>query len=227
MSNEPNKDLFVMAKDREDTSEKINRPSLTFWQDSWMRLRKNKGALFGMIVLILIVLMAIFGPIFSSHGLDDQDLSLSRMPPKVQGLENFSWLGLDGKNRETFEADTIELAEQRALARFQQPDTEFIEAEVKQEPNNETGELAVVEYAFDKYAAQGVDEYFWFGTDTLGRDLFTRVWLGTRISLLIALVAAFIDMLVGVAYGGISAYFGGRTDTIMQRIIEVLIGIPT
>ena len=226
MSNEPNKDLFVMAKDREDTSEKINRPSLTFWQDSWIRLRKNKGALFGMIVLILIVLMAIFGPIFSSHGLDDQDLSLSRMPPKVQGLENFAWLGLDGKNYQEFEAETIELADQRALARFQQPDMEFIEAEVKQEPNNETGELAVVEYAFDKYAAQGVEEYYWFGTDTLGRDLFTRVWLGTRISLLIAFVAAFIDMLVGVAYGGISAYFGGRTDTIMQRIIEVLIGIP-
>lgn len=65
-----------------------------------------------------------------------------------------------------------------------------------------------------------------FGTDQFGRDLWVRTWMGTRISLLIAFVAALLDLTIGVAYGSISALAGGRVDAVMQRIIEVLIGIP-
>ncbi|WP_102274137.1 oligopeptide ABC transporter permease [Cytobacillus massiliigabonensis] len=79
----------------------------------------------------------------------------------------------------------------------------------------------------DRYKESGVTEYFWFGTDNLGRDLWTRVWEGTRISLYIAILAAIIDLIIGVAYGGISAYYGGRIDNFMQRIVEILVGIPS
>lgn len=77
------------------------------------------------------------------------------------------------------------------------------------------------------YEVKKIDEYYWFGTDSLGRDLFSRLWKGTQISLFIAFVAAVIDMFIGVIYGGVSAYYGGRVDDIMQRIVEVLIGIPS
>ncbi|KOP84155.1 oligopeptide ABC transporter permease [Cytobacillus solani] len=79
----------------------------------------------------------------------------------------------------------------------------------------------------DRYKESGITEYFWFGTDNLGRDLWTRVWEGTRISLYIAILAALIDLIIGVVYGGISAYYGGRIDNIMQRIVEILVGIPS
>ncbi|MYL56487.1 ABC transporter permease subunit [Virgibacillus halodenitrificans] len=78
----------------------------------------------------------------------------------------------------------------------------------------------------DQYELKGIEESFWFGTDQFGRDQWTRVWYGTMISLIIAFIAAIIDFLIGVAYGGISGYFGGKVDNIMQRIIEVLVGIP-
>ena len=66
----------------------------------------------------------------------------------------------------------------------------------------------------------------WFGTDKFGRDEWARVWYGTRISLLIAVVAAALDLIVGVGYGSVSALLGGRVDAVMQRIIEILVGIP-
>jgi oligopeptide transport system permease protein len=80
----------------------------------------------------------------------------------------------------------------------------------------------------DKYKtlAAGENIYHLFGTDVLGRDLFTRTWEGTRISLFIALVAVLIDMAFGMTYGLVSGYFGGRVDMCMQRVVEILQGIP-
>lgn len=72
-----------------------------------------------------------------------------------------------------------------------------------------------------------LDQYHLFGTDNLGRDIWTRVWCGTRISLEIAGIAVAIDVFIGVIYGLISGYFGGKLDTVMQRITEVLSSLPT
>ncbi|MBQ5428157.1 MAG: ABC transporter permease [Oscillospiraceae bacterium] len=65
-----------------------------------------------------------------------------------------------------------------------------------------------------------------FGTDQFGRDQWARIWYGTRISLLIGLVAALLNLFIGVIYGAVSAMIGGRVDAIMQRIIEILVGVP-
>ena len=60
----------------------------------------------------------------------------------------------------------------------------------------------------------------------MGRDLWTRTWKGAQISLFIGVVAAMLDIFIGVVYGAISGFFGGRVDTIMQRILEVIASIP-
>ncbi|WP_408010709.1 oligopeptide ABC transporter permease [Pseudalkalibacillus sp. A8] len=175
-----NDELFQPAHISSDKSEKIAGPSLSFWQDAWMRLRKNKSAIVGCIILLALTVLAIFGPMMNDYGFDDQQLTRANLPAKVPGIEKLGIM--DGTD----------------------------------------------DMGNDMYEMKGLEEgtYFWFGTDGLGRDLWTRVWQGTRISLYIALLAAAIDMVIGVIYGGISAYYGGRVDNVLQRIVEILVGIP-
>ncbi|MGM9923963.1 MAG: oligopeptide ABC transporter permease [Bacillus sp. (in: firmicutes)] len=166
--------------------EEILKPSLNFWQDAWLRIRKNKGAIVSIVLIAIIVLMAFIGPMISGKEGDTQNVKHANLPPKIPVLENVGWLPFDG------------------------------------EMKNKAGKV------IDMYEMKNVDEdtYYWFGTDGLGRDIFTRLWEGTQISLYIALLAAVIDMVVGVSYGAISGYFGGRLDNVMQRITEILMGIP-
>ncbi|WP_038112185.1 oligopeptide ABC transporter permease [Tuberibacillus calidus] len=171
-------DMFQPAQISADESDRISAPSIGFWKDAWLRLRKNKAAVVGLFFIVLIVIMAIVAPMLSKYGIDDQDVvNRQNLYPRIPGLE---WLGFDGKDS--------------------------------------TG--------MDTYELNGVKQNFWFGTDELGRDIWVRVWAGTRISLIIALIASIGDCLIGVAYGGISAYYGGLVDNVMQRVIEILAGIP-
>jgi len=176
------KDSFERITIDSSHAEKISKPSLSFWQDAWLRIRKNKAAIVSMFVLIFIVFMAFAGPYMVKHDPENVKVAHASLPPKVPGLENLGIFNGEGK----LGTKTVDL-----------------------------------------YELKKVEEYYWFGTDSLGRDLFSRLWKGTQISLIIALVAAVIDVVIGVIYGGISGYYGGRTDDIMQRVVEVLIGIPT
>ncbi|MBH9966381.1 oligopeptide ABC transporter permease [Rossellomorea oryzaecorticis] len=173
-------ELFQQQKANEEEAEKISRPTLNFWQDAWIRLRKSRGAMIGIVIMLIVAFFAIFGPGMNDHKFSDQEIRHAKLPPKIEALSGISWLPFDGKDAD----------------------------------------------GFDVYESRQVEENYWFGTDDLGRDLWTRTWSGTRISLYIGILAAFIDFLIGISYGGISGYYGGKVDDIMQRIIEILVGIP-
>lgn len=131
--------------------EAIHRPSLTFWQDAWRKLRKNRIATASMLVISCCVLLALIGSALVPYGYSATDASSIDIPP----------------NRE-----------------------------------------------------------HWFGTDSLGRDLWARTWMGARVSLLIGFVAAFVNSCLGVVIGGIAGYAGGKTDMVIMRIIDILYAIP-
>jgi len=74
--------------------------------------------------------------------------------------------------------------------------------------------------------ASGPGAAHWLGTDTLGRDLFARLLYGGRISIMVGLVATFVALVIGVTYGAVAGFFGGKTDTVMMRIVDILYALP-
>lgn len=144
------KDKFKIVGGNHEATEKLADKSISFWKEVFIRFSHNKMAIFGLIALIIIVLMATFVPMFSQHHYSDQ-LGVYNAPPSSE---------------------------------------------------------------------------FWFGTDDLGRDIFVRIWAGARISLLIGITAAVIDLIIGVLWGSISGLAGGRVDNIMMRIADVLTAVP-
>lgn len=95
--------------------------------------------------------------------------------------------------------------------------------------------MAIVVPVFSKYDYRQQDAMLinigptaqnWFGTDSLGRDIFVRCWVGARVSLIVALVATFINVVIGIIYGGVSGYFGGKVDLFMMRLVEIVYSVP-
>ena len=171
---------FVRTGAPDSNEQDFQREGRTFWQDAWSQLTRNKLAVIGMIGLIIILILAIVGPLISSHDYAEQDVERRNLPPKIAVLDQIPFLPFDGEG--------------------------------------------IDGNAYDK---AHVNQNFWFGTDQLGRDIWTRTWQGAQVSLFIGLVAALLDIFIGVIYGAISGYFGGRVDDIMQRIIEIISSIPT
>ncbi|TDL35319.1 ABC transporter permease [Jeotgalibacillus sp. S-D1] len=178
------KEMFQPAHYDSSLAEKIEKPSLNFWQDAYLRVKKNKAAIVSFVILLLLIFMAFVGPFMSGYDGDVQRAEHSNLPPRIAALENVDWLPFDGT-----------LVNRNGVT-------------------------------LTPYVDKQVEEYYWFGTDKYGRDLFTRLWEGVQISLLIAFLATVIDMIIGVSYGAISGYFGGRVDNVMQRLVEILTGIP-
>ncbi|WP_370224732.1 ABC transporter permease [Cytobacillus sp.] len=145
------KDKFKLVGTQLGEAEKISKPSLSFWKDVFIRFRKNKLALFGLVLLGLLIFMAIFGPYMTPYDYASNDLGNKNQPPSSE---------------------------------------------------------------------------HWFGTDDLGRDVFARTWEGARISIFIGVAAAVIDLIIGVLWGGIAGYKGGRTDEGMMRFADILYGVP-
>lgn len=149
------------------------------WKETLIIFSRNKGAVFGVIFILIMGILAIWGPGFNEYTYDYVQMNRQNMPPRIPGLEK---LGIfDGTMK-----------------------------------------------GMDMYELKGCkDEYYWFGTDDLGRDLFTRFCQGTRISLIVAIISAFLDLVIGVSYGLIAGYYGGKVDMVMMRITEIINGIPS
>lgn len=145
-------ELFEPLPEEEKMADVINRPSISYWQNAYMKMKSDKLAVAGIIFIIFMILIAVFVPMFSPYTYDGQDY------------------------------DAI----------YQSPCAEHL-----------------------------------LGTDMFGRDLLVRIAYGARISLTIGIVTALVSLVVGVLFGGISGFFGGRVDLLMMRFVDVFSAVPS
>ena len=123
----------------------------SLWHDAWIRLRKNKLALFGGSVLLFMVVVALLTPWIAPYSYEAQNLDLGASPPSVA---------------------------------------------------------------------------HWLGTDIFGRDVLTQIMYGGRISLAVGFIATAVALLIGVTWGAVAGYIGGRLDAVMMRLVDILYALP-
>ncbi|HBO13098.1 MAG TPA: peptide ABC transporter permease [Halieaceae bacterium] len=123
----------------------------SLWQDAWVRLRRNRLAVFGLVVMVVLILLALFTPWVAPYAYDAQNLDLGATPPSAA---------------------------------------------------------------------------HWLGTDVFGRDLLTQILYGGRISLAVGFVATAVALLIGVTWGAIAGYAGGKVDAVMMRLVDILYALP-
>lgn len=141
-TNQPASAVHLIEQAEEGTS---------LWKDAWLRLRKNKMAVFGFVVVTIISVCCVVGPYLIKYSYEDQDLNLGATPPSAE---------------------------------------------------------------------------HWLGTDKLGRDQLSRILFGGRISLMVGLCATAVSLTIGVLYGTIAGFIGGKLDAIMMRIVDILYALP-
>ena len=123
----------------------------SLWHDAWLRLRKNRLAVFGLWSLAVITVLCVAGPWLSAYGYEEQNLDLGATAPGAR---------------------------------------------------------------------------HWLGTDTLGRDLLVRLLFGGRVSLGVGLAATFVALTIGVVYGAVAGFFGGKRDAFMMRAVDIMYSLP-
>lgn len=123
----------------------------SLWADAWVRLKQNKLAIFGLVILVFVAVLCLITPWIAPYGYEEQNLALGASPPSFE---------------------------------------------------------------------------HWMGTDNLGRDLFTRLLYGGRVSLMVGIIATAVALTIGVTYGAIAGYAGGRVDTVMMRLVDIIYALP-
>ncbi len=207
---------FELADNDWKTDERFTTEAIGFYRDAFRRLRKNTVSMVSLSAILLIVILALIVPNVSGYSYVQQNLDQKNLPPKIPGLER---LGI---------ADGTRVLTNRKKSSIEDPNR-FPEGSVLRIVREyQAGKQTAVDVLVDYYAYCGVPEgeYHWFGTDYLGRDIMTRLFRGARISLLIALISVGTNLIIGIIYGSVAGYYGGKIDMILTHVAEILDGLP-
>ncbi len=230
--------------DAQQQDKEVSRPSLTYWQDAWRRLKKHKMAMVGIVTITLIVLFAVIGPFLTPVTYSDQSI-FRNLPPSIDYYRT-----ADGINLYLSKDYNMFLVDDKGhfVKRLEQVDKDIINKVYTYAYGEGDAELIELDFSYNTVRGkEGYDynhtvtykgetllytnESSWnksypFGTDNLGRDILTRVMYGTRISLIIALVATMVNLFIGVVYGSIAGFEGGSVDNVMMRIVDIINSVP-
>jgi oligopeptide transport system permease protein len=209
------------------------KPGRSLWVDAWVRLKANRAAMVGAGWLGFVILICVIGPSFTGHEFTTQYSSYVRVPPSFDAYPKADKLDQEIKE--------IVARAHLTLKEWRQSNDRFFVTVTSVKPIDErvTRYLdrsdSFKEGKIEQRSADGLEVtmsaavqklYFYFGTDTSGRDLLTRTLMAGRVSMLVGLLAGFVAVFIGVVYGAASGFIGGKTDEIMMRIVDILYALP-
>jgi peptide/nickel transport system permease protein len=195
------------------------------WKLMWWSFRRHQLAMIGLVVVVLLYLIALFVEFLAPFDPHEANGQAIYHPP--QGI-HFIDQTEDGWQIRPYvygferKRDSFTLAMSYTLDPSQKIYLTFFG---KGAPYELWGLIPLDRHLL--VPENPDDRYYLFGADRLGRDMFSRTVAGTRISMSIGLVGVAMSLLLGIVLGGISGYYGGRTDMVIQRIVEFILSLPT
>ncbi len=222
-----------MLPSSNEDREKIWAKNRTFAGDVWFRFRHKPTAIGGLVMIVILLLFAFLGPLFTNYSYSTQKLAAVNIPPIMKVYER-----PDGEGY-------LHITQGLKLLEVNKDGTLGTQLEKVREESADSmtiyecgGEEVALYYGGSPYVVadpeSGViypsktmwNKSYILGTDSLGRDILTRLMYGTRISLMVAFVAAAVNMVIGILFGGIAGYAGGTVDAVMMRIVDIISTIP-
>lgn len=189
------------------------------WRLAWRRYRKSRLGVVGGWLLLALYLMALLSPFLSPYSITAQHEAFSYQPPQRVHLVH------EGRLRSPFvygfkqARDPVTFARKNVEDRANPIPIGFF---VRGEPYRFLGIPATVHL----FGVPDGSFFFPLGTDQLGRDLLSRTLVGAQVSLTVGVIGVLISFAIGILMGGVSGYFGGWVDNLIQRLVEILLSFP-
>ncbi len=197
----------------------------TQWQLIWWKFRKHKMAMLSAVIIILLYLVAAFCEFIAPYDPEQTFIKYKYTPPSRVRIRD-----AEGSFHAPFVYKIVRTKDLETLQDLYNDDTtsrHSLRLFVHGTPYKMWGLFTTDWHLFGLDVPQDQQGIFLFGADRLGRDLFSRICYGARISLSIGLVGVFLSLSIGILLGGLSGYYGGVLDTAIQRVIEFIRSIPS
>ncbi len=213
----------------------MDQPDFSFKAEMWNRLKKNKGALFGLVIITGAVLVSVFGYVIAPDNSPNADLQTVEIQAKKPGYSR-QFLKIPGNNKEAgnwlshfisgrknnFQLVPIKGYQMKGdsllINKFIDDDTTVVQYySINQLTRNHPQTIQ----------KNIITKKYWLGTDKFGRDILSRLIIGTRVSLAVGLIAVMISLTIGIILGSLAGYYRGWVDEVIMWLINVTWSIPT
>ena len=209
--------------------------SFSFSSQMWKRLKKNPGALFGLIIIILAVLISLLGYLIAPDNSPNADLQTVEIQAKKPGYTQ-AFLKISDSNPESQNWFSVLLNGSRNNYRYLPINGYAINGDslmVNKFIDDDTSVVQV--YSISQLTGNDpatiqkniITKKYWLGTDKFGRDILSRLIIGTRVSLAVGLIAVLISLTLGILLGAIAGYYRGWIDEVIMWLVNVTWSIPT
>ncbi len=213
----------------------MHQQSFSFSAQIWKRLKKNSGALLGLGIIVVAIFVALFGYIIAPDNSPNADLQTVEIQAKKPGYSQL-FLKIPDKKKKVSLLDALLYGKPSQYRFVPISGYKIIGDSLLVNKYIDEADFEVQHYSINQLTEQQqallltqniVTKKYWLGSDKFGRDILSRLIIGTRVSLAVGLIAVIISLTLGIILGALAGYYRGRTDAIVMWLVNVTWSIPT